>query len=321
MANYRNLSDENSNDISVAVKFAHDLHENLKKVLYGASSAIDVSIVAVLSGQHLLIEDTPGVGKTILAKAIANSLGVSWTRIQGQPDLLPSDITGLSIYNTAEKSWEFKKGPIFSQVVLCDELNRTPPRTQAALLECMEEKQVTQDGTTYLLPDPHLVIATQNPVSQFGTFPLVESQTDRFGLSTSIGYPDKDEEIKLAAIQGTEGEVSKLEPISSRDHWKSVQKIAAELAISQSVIQYAVEICRATRELPGVILGISPRGAISLIRSAKAYALLRQRDFVTPDDVRDIVVYSLAHRLISESVMPAADLVIKAVNMVTAPRP
>jgi len=313
------VNESNPEIANSVFELADSLTENLTSVIYGAQSAIVCTVVAALSGQHLLLEDVPGVGKTMLAKALAKSLGVDVARIQGQPDLLPSDITGVSVYDEKLKEWEFKPGPVFSHVVLCDELNRTPPRTQAALLEAMEEKQVTVDGKPWLLPIPHMVIATQNPHSQVGTFPLVESQTDRFGLSASLGYPSQEDEISLAVSIGTEYALSSLQTVSSPTHWLQVQKAVAEIKVSEAVAGFAVKICRATRVLPKVSLGASPRAAISLMKSARAHAAMNHRDFVIPDDVISMVPYSLSHRLVSEYQSDKVALVLEALETVEVP--
>ena len=218
-------------------------------------------------GGHLLIEDVPGVGKTVLARALAASLGAELSRVQGHPDLLPSDVTGVSVFSPDTGSWDFRPGPVFAHVVLVDELNRTPPRTQSALLETMEEQQVSVDGQTWPLPRPHLVIATQNPRSQRGTFPLVESQLDRFAIATSIGYPDADNEAQLARHQAGKFALAELTPVCTTQGWWHAQAATESVLVSPAVAQYAVQLCRATRSAPGVRLGASPRAAIWLIRS------------------------------------------------------
>ncbi|NNN22339.1 MAG: AAA domain-containing protein [Acidimicrobiales bacterium] len=304
-----------------AFKFAVDLLDNFSQVLYGSPYALMVATVSVLTGEHLLLEDAPGVGKTILAKAIAKSLGVQASRIQGQPDLLPSDVTGFSIFNPETTQWTFRPGPVFSQIVLCDELNRTPPRTQAALLECMEEAQVTIDGTTHLLPNPHLIIATQNPLSQQGTFPLVESQTDRFGLSCSIGYPQIEDEIKLAINHGTADQVLKIKEIGDQELWLSVIRTSGLVHVSEAVARYAVEICRYTREQPFISLGASPRAAISLINSARGVALINRRDYVIPNDVQVIATASVAHRLAVDPPHRPQEIISNILRSVAQPRP
>jgi MoxR-like ATPase len=301
------------------------LVRNLEQVVLGSEEALATATVAALSGGHLLIEDVPGVGKTVLARALAMSLGADLSRVQGHPDLLPSDITGVSVYAPDTGSWDFRRGPVFAHVVLVDELNRTPPRTQSALLETMEERQVTVDGVSWPLPEPHLVIATQNPRSQQGTFPLVESQLDRFSVATSIGYPDAVLETELALHSGGTYALAELEPVCTSQEWLRAQRATETLPVERSVAEYAVEICRATRNAPGVYLGASPRASIWLIRSAQAHAVLASRDYVVPDDVKAMAVACLSHRVLTlegeESIGQAASVVRSVLEATPAPRP
>jgi MoxR-like ATPase len=317
--------DVRTREVDAAMTLGQALVRNLEQVVLGSEDALATATVAALSGGHLLIEDVPGVGKTVLARALATSLGADLSRVQGHPDLLPSDITGVSVYAPDSGSWDFRRGPVFAHVVLVDELNRTPPRTQSALLETMEERQVTVDGVSWPLPEPHLVIATQNPRSQQGTFPLVESQLDRFSVATSIGYPDAVLETELALHSGGTYALAALEPVCTSQEWLRAQRATETLPVERSVAEYAVEICRATRHAPGVYLGASPRASIWLIRSAQAHAVLASRDYVVPDDVKAMAVACLSHRVLTlegeESIGQAASVVRSVLEATPAPRP
>ncbi len=308
-----------------AVAVGRALQETLARVLIGTPTAVMHASVAALCGGHLLIEDVPGVGKTLLASTLAASLGARMSRIQGHADLLPTDVTGVSVYSPEDRSWEFRPGPVFAPVVLADELNRTPPRTQSALLEAMEEHQVSVDGNCWPLPWPHFVVATQNPVSQRGTYPLVESQLDRFALSTTIGYPDAEQESRIVRHHGGRYALGDIEAVTGPDGWRRAQEAAETVAVTGVVADYAVALCRATRHAPGVELGASPRAAIWLIRAAQARAVLAGRDFVAPSDIKDMAVPCLAHRLVltdeAASLASAANLVSSVVAATAAPRP
>ncbi len=286
--------------IAEAVTVARELHGALSGVLLGTPTAVTVAVIAALSGSHLLIEDVPGVGKTVLARALATALGVKLSRVQGHPDLLPSDITGVTVFSPDTGTWEFRRGPVFGHVVLLDEMNRTPPRTQSALLEAMEEQQVSVDGESWPLPRPHLVIGTQNPIGQLGTFPLVESQLDRFGLSTAIGYPDAEVETRLVLHNGGRYALDDLLPVADPGRWERAIDATASVQVVTTVAEYAVSLVRATRSAGTVRLGASPRAAISLLRTAQAYAVLTGRSYVTPQDVQSVSTACLSHRLIAE---------------------
>ncbi len=304
------------------VDVARALHANLRQVFLGPQSAVTVAVVAALSGGHLLIEDVPGVGKTVLARSLAASLGTGLSRVQGHSDLLPTDVTGVSTYSQDTGTWEFRPGPVFAHVLLVDELNRTPPRTQSALLEAMEEAQVTVDGRSWALPRPHLVIATQNPVGQLGTYPLVESQLDRFALTTSLGYPDAVAETRLALGHGGREALGALRPVCSIAEWLQVMAVTRQVRVSPEIAGYAVALGRATRDAAPVRLGASPRASITLVRSAQAHALLYGRDFVAPDDVQAMAVPALAHRLVAEGEPGAgASVVAELLRTTAAPRP
>jgi MoxR-like ATPase len=312
-------------DLDAAIALGEALVRNLGQVLLGAREVLTAAAVAALSGGHLLIEDVPGVGKTVLARALAISVGADLSRIQGHADLLPSDVTGVSVFAPDTATWEFRPGPVFSHVVLVDELNRTPPRTQSALLETMEEQQVSVDGESWPLPRPHLVIATQNPLSQRGTYPLVESQLDRFAVATAIGYPDEADETQLVLHQGGKFALTALNPVCTTDEWGRVQAATETVPVGRAVAEYAVELCRASRSAAGVRLGASPRAAIWLIRCAQAHALLSLRGFVAPDDVKAVAVGCLAHRLVlsdhDEGLGHAAQVVKALLEATPTPRP
>jgi MoxR-like ATPase len=317
--------DERVRDLDHAVGLGQALLRNLRQVVLGSEDALVAAAIAALSGGHLLIEDVPGVGKTVLARTLAASLGAELSRVQGHPDLLPSDITGMSVFMPDSGSWDFRPGPVFAHVVLVDELNRTPPRTQSALLETMEERQVTVDGQSWPLPQPHFVIATQNPQSQRGTFPLVESQLDRFAMATPIGYPDAAQEVRLALHGAGTYALAELDPVCTPDEWRRAQQATEDVAVHEAVATYAVELCRASRTAPGVHLGASPRAAIWLIRAAQAHAVLQARPFVVPDDVKAVAVACLSHRILSADAEPGAghtSAVIRGLLETTpAPRP
>jgi MoxR-like ATPase len=309
-------------DFTEAATLARALHHSLSEVLLGTPTAVTVAVVAALSGTHLLIEDVPGVGKTVLARALSTTLGATLSRIQGHPDLLPSDVTGVTVFSPDSGSWDFRPGPVFAHVLLLDELNRTPPRTQSALLETMEEGQVTVDGSSWPLPRPHLVIATQNPVGQLGTYPLIESQLDRFGLSTSIGYPDAEVETRLVLHNGGRYALDGLRPVCTPAHWGRVIETTAAVPVVTPVAEYAVSLVRATRSVGTVRLGASPRATISLLRCAQAYAILSNRAYVTPEDIQAVAIPCLSHRLVTDSGSDSgAELVAQLIAATPVPRP
>jgi MoxR-like ATPase len=274
---------------------------NVERVIVGKHHEVRLALVALLCQGHLLIEDVPGTGKTVLAKALARSLGCSFRRIQFTPDLLPSDVTGLSIYNQKTQEFEFRPGPIMAQIVLADEINRATPKTQSALLECMEEHQATVDGTTYPMPEPFLVIATQNPIEYEGTFALPEAQLDRFMLRLRLGYPKPMEEIVILDEQKRRHPIDSVEQVLGLEELREMQAGIKEIYVDQAVAEYIVRLVRATREHPDVYLGASPRGSLNLYRASQAYAALAGRDYVIPDDVKQLAVAVLAHRLIVKS--------------------
>ena len=271
---------------------------NVERVIVGKHAEVQLALVGLLCRGHLLIEDVPGTGKTVLAKAIARSLGCTFRRIQFTPDLLPSDVTGLSIYNQKTQEFEFRPGPIMSQVVLADEINRATPKTQSALLECMEERQATIDGISHQMPDPFLVIATQNPIEYEGTFALPEAQLDRFMLRLRLGYPTPTEEIVILDEQKRVHPLDALAEVLPVAELREMQTAVREIYVDASVSEYIVRLVNATRTHPDVYLGASPRGSIALYRAGQARAALLGRDYVIPDDVKALAGPALAHRLI-----------------------
>ncbi len=295
------------------------LTENLGQVIVGKSDAIRLVLVALLSGGHTLLEDVPGVGKTLLAKSLARSIDGKFQRIQCTPDLLPTDITGTNIWNPRTGEFEFLPGPVFANVVLADEINRATPRTQSALLEVMEEQQVTVDGNSRLVPAPFFVIATQNPVEYQGTFPLPEAQMDRFALALSLGYPSETEELQmLERLQ--RGTASKdLQPCISLDEVKELQRLSAQVKVEASLQQYILNLVRATRDDEEITLGVSPRGTITLQRAAQAFAFLDDRDYAIPDDVKYLAPHVLAHRMIPAGGRRARAIVDRLLNSVAIP--
>jgi MoxR-like ATPase len=281
------------------------IRENIQNVIVGKDEVINLTLVGVLCEGHLLLEDVPGIGKTTLARALAASLGCSFKRIQFTPDLLPSDVTGINWFNQKAMQFEFKPGPVISQVVLADEINRATPRTQSALLEAMQEKQITIDGLTHALPRPFLVMATQNPVELEGTFPLPEAQIDRFLLRIEVGYPSLSEENDILLRFHANSDMPKLQPVTSPPEIIQMQNERSEVRIEDSVRDYIVRIARSTRDNPEIQLGASPRAAIALYHSAQAWAAIHGRDFVLPDDVKFMAPHVLTHRLM---VSPQAQL-------------
>jgi MoxR-like ATPase len=277
--------------------------DNVEKVVVGKRAELELTIVALAGQGHVLIEDVPGVGKTMMAKSLAKSVGCSFKRIQFTPDLLPSDVTGVSIYNQQSGEFEFRAGPVVAQVVLADEINRATPKTQAALLEAMEEQQVTVDGVTRDLPRPFIVLATQNPIEYEGTFPLPESQLDRFMLRVRLGYPKRDEEMLILDRQQKAHPIDVLEEVASEADLLEIQSAVREIFVDDLIRRYIVELVNATRNHPDVYVGASPRAALALLRAAQGLALLRGREFVTPDDVKALTVPVLSHRVI---VLPSA---------------
>lgn len=277
---------------------ADRVRRSVESVIEGKPEVVRLSLTVLLAEGHLLIEDVPGVGKTMLSKALARSLDCSVRRIQFTPDLLPSDITGVSVFDQQRRDFEFKPGAIFAQFVIGDEINRASPKTQSALLESMEERQVTVDGITYELPSPFMVVATQNPVEMEGTYPLPEAQRDRFMARVSIGYPSADAELRMLGIHGGASPLDDLQPVAHAHDIVKLIEAVRQVHVAQSVQRYAVELVAATRSHPDLRLGASPRATLHLLRAAKAEAALSGRDYALPDDVQALVVQVLAHRLL-----------------------
>ena len=281
---------------------------NVEKVIFGKHHEVGLALVALVCRGHILVEDVPGTGKTVLAKAIARSLGCSFKRIQFTPDLLPSDVTGVSIFNQRTSQFEFRPGPVMTQIVLADEINRATPKTQSALLEAMEEHQVTVDGVTYQLPDPFLVMATQNPIEYEGTFPLPEAQLDRFFIRLQLGYPKEREEIAILDAQRVIHPLETIEQVMGADELLKAMTAVKDVHIAEQVKTYVVSVVNATRSHPDVYLGASPRGSLALARASQAYALIQGRDFVLPDDVKQLAGPTLSHRLILQPQARLKDL-------------
>jgi MoxR-like ATPase len=277
---------------------ANKIIGNVEKVIVGKHEAVQSTVVALLCEGHLLIEDVPGTGKTMLAKSVSRSLGCDFRRIQFTPDMLPSDVTGVSVFNQKTREFEFRPGPVMAQIVLTDEINRATPKTQSALLEAMEERQVTVDGVTYPMQQPFLILATQNPIEYEGTFPLPEAQLDRFMMRISLGYPESDDEIVMLDSQQHTHPITRIGQVVSNEELISAQEQIKDVYIGDLVKEYIVRLVRSTRKHPDVYLGASPRGSIALYKTGQARAAILGRDFVSPDDIKGLAMVSLAHRLI-----------------------
>lgn len=280
------------------LKTIEDIRQNVKKVMVGKDDVVDLLLIALLCSGHVLIEDIPGLGKTTMVSALASSLGCSFRRIQFTPDVLPSDITGFTMFNMKTGEQELHVGSIMNQIVLADEINRSSPKTQSALLEVMQENQVTIDGQTYPAPSPFMVLATQNPVEMAGTYPLPEAQMDRFFMRISMGYPTHDEEMRIVSGHDDCQHKVKLQPVASAQDVLDMQRELQSVSCSQPVVDYVVSIVAATREADEVLMGSSPRGSIALMQAARGAAMLAGRSFVLPDDVQKMAPHVLCHRMI-----------------------
>jgi MoxR-like ATPase len=289
--------------MEIVKDFAGKVINNVEKVIVGKRGPVEATLLALMCQGHILIEDVPGTGKTILARAVALSIGCSFRRIQFTPDMLPSDVTGVSVFNQKNHEFEFRPGPVFAQIVLTDEINRATPKTQSALLEAMDERQVTVDGHTYPMEKPFLVLATQNPIEYEGTFPLPEAQLDRFMLRIHMGYPDKASEIAILSAQQYAHPITTLSQVVSQEEMLAAQEAVKQVYADDLIKEYIINLATATRNHPDVYLGVSPRGSLALYRTAQALAAIRQRDYVIPDDVKFLAEPTLAHRLI---ISPAA---------------
>jgi MoxR-like ATPase len=292
-------------DLLEIQNFAEKVKNNLKKVIIGKDQILDFIIIGLLCQGHILIEDIPGVGKTMLARSLAKSLGCSFKRLQFTPDMLPSDVTGVSIFNQLSREFEFRPGPIVSQVVLADEINRATPKTQSALLEAMEEKQITVDGITYPLPSPFLVMGTLNPIEYEGTFPLPEAQLDRFLLRVRLGYPALEDEIKILETQQLTHPIEDLIAVTAPEEVIRVQMGVRNVYAAKTIKKYIVDLTRLTRGSSEVYLGASPRGSLGLFRAGQARAAMQGRDFILPDDIKWVAEFVLSHRIVID---PAARL-------------
>lgn len=279
-------------------KILQEIIDNVERVILGKRSVIEKIIIGLISGGHVLIEDVPGVGKTMLIHALAKSVNCEFKRIQFTPDLLPSDITGVSIYNQKMGDFEFKFGPIMTQIVLADEINRTSPKTQASLLEAMEEHQVTVDGRTYKLQEPFMVLATQNPIEYEGTFPLPEAQLDRFMMKINIGYPEEEYERMMLRRFKLESPINSISAVASPQDINEIRNMVRNIFVDEKIEKYIVDIIKATRDSEEILLGASPRATLNLFRASQGRALINNKDYVTPDDVKSITMAVLNHRII-----------------------
>lgn len=288
-------------DPAVIASSVRLLEENIEKVFIGKKEVVRLALTAFLGEGHLLLDDVPGVGKTLLGQALARSLNATFSRIQFTSDLLPSDVVGGEVYRQKTQDFQFIPGPIFANIVLADEVNRTPPRTQSATLEAMSERQVSADGKTYALPDPFFVVATENPVEFEGVYPLPESQLDRFMMRLSIGYPDRESELTILDVCGKGDALASLKPVLSLEQVKEIREAVKEVKLDPAIANYLLDVVDATRASSELLVGASPRASLTFARAARSLALISGRDYVVPDDVKQVAVYVLAHRLIPKN--------------------
>ena len=291
--------------MSSVQNLSNKIISNIERVIIGKRSTVESVVVGLLCDGHLLIEDMPGVGKTILARSLAKSLGCSFSRVQFTPDMLPSNVTGVSIFDQISRQFEYRSGPLMAQIVLADEINRATPKTQSALLEAMDEKQITVDGVAHILPRPFMVLATQNPIEYEGTFPLPEAQLDRFFMRVRLGYPSVEDEIQIMESQQFRHPLTQLESAATADELLQAQEAVKAIYVSPAVKRYIVDITHQTRNYPDVYLGASPRGSLALQRAGQAAAAMHGRDYVLPDDIKALASFTLSHRVI---LAPAARL-------------
>ena len=296
MAN--DISSSGTSDFSQFQMMFERIASNVERIIQGKDEVIRLSLVTLVAEGHLLLEDVPGVGKTMLAKSLARTLGCTWQRIQFTPDMLPTDVTGVSIWDSQSGGFRFKKGAVFANICLGDEINRASPKTQSSLLEAMEERQVTVDGRTYPLEEPFMVIATQNPVEHEGTYPLPESQLDRFMIRLSIGYPGRESELEILDKHGEVEPLDALEPVADAEQVKKLVRWARNVHVADSLKSYIVDLTETTRDHPDVYLGASPRASLYLLKASRSLAASRGRDYVVPDDIKDLVNPVLAHRIL-----------------------
>ena len=294
---------------------------NVNQIVIGQSEALELLLIGLVSRGHILLEDVPGIGKTTLASSLAKSLGLDFKRIQFTPDVMPSDITGFNMYNPKVGEFQFHPGAIMTNLVLADEINRSSPKTQSSLLEAMQDRQVTVDGVTYKLPDPFMVVATQNAIDQIGTYPLPEAQLDRFMIKTNLRYPNIQEEMRIYDTHSGVSPLDNLQEVLSIEDLVSIQKAAIDVYVAPSLYEYVAQLSNASRQHPQVKLGVSPRGALMLVQAAKGRALLQGRDYIIPDDIQFLAPYCLAHRLILHQDAELSDInenqVIKDILRIT----